>query len=97
MKVITGKIILTLIQQYPACEQQLTSWLKLARTAKWTSKGDIEEDWPGVDFLPKKHVIFRMKAKDGTRLRLIAELNYSFGFVWVKSMGPPEKYKDMQI
>jgi mRNA-degrading endonuclease HigB of HigAB toxin-antitoxin module len=97
MKVISGKIIHSLIEKNPECEKQLTSWLKLARTAKWASESDIEEDWPGVDFLAKNEVLFRMKAEDGTRLRLLAEVNYSFGFVWVKSMGPPENYKDMQL
>jgi len=58
----------------------LDAWYRLAKKAEWRSLADVRRLFPSADAVGR-FTVFNIK---GTSYRLIAEINYQFGRLYVR-------------
>lgn len=67
----------------------LTSWVKLARLAKWQTPQDIKNAISSADFLSGNRVIFNI---GGNKHRLVVMVVYVNGEIYVRWIGTHAEY-----
>jgi mRNA interferase HigB len=82
MHVISKKRLREFWNLYPKSEAPLKAWFKKASKADWEDFHDVKEMFPQTDQY-KGLVIFEI---GGNKYRLIAEINYDRGKVFVRQM-----------
>lgn len=71
------------------CEEQLKSWYDEAEKSVWTSPIEIKKEFPSASILPGNRVVFNIK---GNTYRLIVNINYKYGLVWIRFIGTHGEY-----
>lgn len=82
MHVISRKKLLEAGTRHPDLAGSLDIWYRLARRAEWKSLEDIRAVLPASDGVGK-FIVFNIK---GNSFRLIAEVNYRTGRVFVRQV-----------
>jgi len=80
MHVISRKRLKEAAQAYNDLAAPLDVWYRIAKKAKWTSLAQVRNVWPTADSVGK-YTVFNIK---GNAYRLIAEINYQSGRVFVR-------------
>lgn len=62
------------------------------RAHRLGSHAELQSVWPQVKLLNARRVVFRI---GGHRFRLIAEMRYDLGRIYVRWMGTHEEYNDI--
>jgi mRNA interferase HigB len=67
---------------------QLDSWYKVTKVAIWLKPQDIKKTFSKFSILKNNRIRFEI----GDSYRLIAELNYEFGWLFIKFIGSHAEY-----
>jgi len=90
MRVIAKKILREFWERQTDSEEQLKTWYKEASKAVWTSPNDIKSMYPKASILKSGRVVFNIC---GNKYRLIVQINYSRGWVFIRFIGTHEEYE----
>jgi len=80
LHVISRKRLLEAVQVHAILAGPLDSWYRIAKRAEWKSLGDVRVLFPSADGVGK-FTVFNVK---GNTFRLIVEINYGTGRVYVR-------------
>jgi mRNA interferase HigB len=80
MHVISRKKLLEASLQHGVLFAPLDAWYRIARKAEWRSLMDVRKIFPSADGVGK-YTVFNIK---GNTFRLIAEINYSTGRIYIR-------------
>ena len=89
MRVIAKKILREFWEKQNDSEEQLKTWFREASKAVWTSPVDIKSEYPKASILKSGRVVFNIC---GNKYRLIAQINYSRGWVFIRFIGTHSEY-----
>jgi len=89
MRVFAKKILREFWERQTDSEEQLKTWYKEASKAVWTSPNDIKSEYPRASILKSGRVVFNIC---GNNYRLIVQINYSRGWVFIRFIGPHVEY-----
>ena len=89
MRVIAKKILREFWEKQNDSEEQLKTWYKEASRAAWSSPNDIKSEYPRASILKKGRVVFNIC---GNKYRLIVQINYSRGWVFIRFIGSHAEY-----
>jgi len=88
MHVISRKRLKEAAQTYNDLAAPLDVWYRIAKKANWTSLAQVRNVWPTADSVGK-YTVFNIK---GNAYRLIAEINYQSGRVFVRHVLTHDEY-----
>jgi mRNA interferase HigB len=80
LHVITRRKLLEASAKYADLGGPLDLWFRIAKRAQWKSLEDTRRDFPAADGVGK-YTVFNVK---GNHFRLIAEINYRSGRVFIR-------------
>ncbi len=80
MHLYTKKTIQDYCIKYADAKKQLLFWAKEVKDAKWETPKDIKNEDATVSFVGDSRVVFNV---NGNKYRLIADINYEKGWVFV--------------
>jgi len=89
MRVIAKKILREFWERQNDSEGQLKTWYKEASKAFWTTPTDIKSEYPRASILKSGRVVFNIC---GNKYRLIVQINYSRGWVFIRFIGTHTEY-----
>ncbi len=89
MRIIRKKPIIEFYKKHNQAEQPLKSWMEEAKAASWKTPQDIKSTYKTASFLPDNRVVFNIKGND---FRLIVQINYNCGVVYIKFLGTHAEY-----
>jgi mRNA interferase HigB len=92
MHIISRKRLVLFARVHPASEVALDTWYRCAKTAEWQNLVELRESYPSAD-LVGLYTVFNIK---GNHYRLIAEINYRSGTIFVRDILTHAEYdKDL--
>jgi mRNA interferase HigB len=80
MHVISRKRLKEAAERHADLESPLDAWFRIAKKATWTSLADVRATFSSADSVGK-WTVFNIK---GNQYRLIAEINYLFGRIYIR-------------
>lgn len=80
MHVISRKNLKEAAERHAGLEGPLDVWFRIAKKAKWKSLADVRRTFSSADAVGK-WTVFNIK---GNQYRLIAEINYVFGRIYIR-------------
>jgi mRNA interferase HigB len=88
LHVITRRKLLETSMKHPELAGALDIWYRLTKRAGWKSLEDVRKDFPSADGVGR-FTVFNIK---GNHFRLIAEVNYRSGRVYIRHVLPHAEY-----
>jgi mRNA interferase HigB len=82
MHVISRKRLVQFAEIHPDSETALDTWYRVAKTADWQNLVELREFYPTADVVGI-YTVFNIK---GNHYRLIAEINYRSGTIFVRKI-----------
>lgn len=79
---------------YADAQGALESWYDEAVQANWTSPQDIKIQYRNASICANNRVIFNIA---GNKYRLVVEIQYRAGIVWVKFVGTHTRYDKIDV
>ena len=92
MHIISRKRLVLFIKTYTDSETALDTWYGIAKTAEWQNIVELREAYPSAD-LVGIYTIFNIK---GNHYRLITEINYRSGTIFVRNILTHAEYNKEQ-
>jgi len=80
MHVISRKKLKEAAESHNDLEGPLDAWFRIAKRAQWRSLEDVRKTFSSADSVGR-WTVFNIK---GNQYRLISEINYAFGRVYVR-------------
>jgi mRNA interferase HigB len=80
MHVISRKRLKEAVARHPDLEVRLDVWFRIAKKAQWKNLADVRKTFSSADAVGK-WTVFNVK---GNRYRLITEINYAFGRIYIR-------------
>jgi mRNA interferase HigB len=72
----------------------LEAWHQEARRARWTSPHAIKSQFATASIVGENRVVFNI---GGNKYRLVVEMQYRAGIVWVKFVGTHAEYDAIDV
>jgi mRNA interferase HigB len=72
----------------------LESWYEEALAANWKSPRDVKAQYANASICRNNRVVFNV---GGNKYRLVVEMQYRAGIVWVKFVGTHEQYDSINV
>ena len=94
MRIIAKSTLVSFWEQYSDSEQPLKAWYKEAKNAVWTTPADIKEQYRNASILKRSRVVFNIA---GNKYRLLVEVVYRIGVVYVKFVGTHKQYDAINV
>jgi len=88
MHVISRKKLKDAASRHGDLEGPLDAWFRIAKKAAWKSFADVRKTFSGADAV-YKWTVFNIK---GNQYRLIAEINYMFGRIYIRHVMTHAEY-----
>jgi mRNA interferase HigB len=82
MHIISRKRLLEFVAIYADSETALDTWYRIAKVAEWQNLVALREAYPSAD-LVGIYTVFNIK---GNHYRLIGEINYRIGTIFVRDI-----------
>ncbi len=89
MRVIARSTLEIFWKRHPDSEQALRSWYQEASRATWKLPPDIKAQYRNASILKGSRVVFNIS---GNKYRLLVEVVYPIGVIYVKFVGPHDLY-----
>jgi mRNA interferase HigB len=89
MNIYNKKTINEFILKHPNCKKQLLLWYQDVSEHNWRTSQDVKRDFATASIINRHRVVFNIKGND---YRLIAEMNYQRGWVFIKFIGTHAEY-----
>lgn len=80
--------------EYADSKGALQSWIDEAVKANWKIPHDIKEQYRGASICSNNRVVFNIA---GNKYRLVVEMQYRAGIVWVKFIGTHVQYDKINV
>ena len=80
MHVISRKRLKEACDKHPDLESPLDTWYRAAKKARWVKLTDTQATWPSAEAVGR-FTVFNVK---GNKCRLITEINYRTGRVFIR-------------
>lgn len=80
MHVISRKKLKEAVAKHADLEGPLDAWFRIAKKALWRNLADVRKTFSTADAVGK-WTVFNVK---GNQFRLIAEVNYAFGRIYIR-------------
>ena len=96
MRVIAKRTIRTFWEK-PGCddaEAPLQAWHDIVIKAQWLSPQDVKNQFGNASICGNNRVVFNI---GGNKYRLVAEIQYRVGIVWVKFIGTHTEYDKINV
>lgn len=94
---VVAKSILVKFWRQPECADAkgtLQSWQDEAIKASWETPQDIKEQYRSASICGNHRVVFNVA---GNKYRLVVEMQYKAGIVWVKFVGTYAQYDKINV
>ena len=75
--------------KHPDCKQTLEKWYHDVFSKKWKKPSDATKDYNTARAVKNNRIIFKINEND---YRLIAEVNYTKGWLFIKFIGTHAQY-----
>ena len=75
-------------------KEPLLCWYEEAVKAQWRRPSDIKSNYVHASFCANNRVVFNIA---GNRYRLVVEVQYQAGIVWIKFVGTHEQYNRIDV
>ncbi len=72
----------------------LQSWFDEAVKANWKTPQEIKDQYRSASLCSNNRVVFNIA---GNKYRLVVEMQYRAGIVWVKFIGPHAQYDQINV
>ena len=72
----------------------LQSWLDEVLKADWKTPQNIKDQYSSASICGNNRVVFNIA---GNKYRLVVEMQYRAGIVWVKFLGTHEQYDQIKV
>ncbi len=89
MNVYNLSSIISFYTTHPDCKQSLQKWYHDVLSRRWLKPADITKDYNMARTIKNNRVIFKIIEND---YRLIAEINYEKGWLFIKFIGTHAAY-----
>jgi mRNA interferase HigB len=89
MNIYNKKTINEFFLKHPNCKKQLLLWYHDVSEHNWKSSNDVKRDFASASIINRYRVVFNIKGND---YRLIAEINYQNGWLFIKFIGTHAEY-----
>lgn len=96
MRVIAKRSLQKFLER-PGCADargSLHSWYAEAIEASWRSPQDIKDQYASASICGNNRVVFNV---GGNKYRLVVEVQYQAGIVWVKLVGTHAQYDRIDV
>jgi len=90
LHVITRRKLLEASEKHPELAGPVDTWFRMAKRAQWKSIEEVRRDFPAADGVGK-FTVFNVK---GNHFRLVAEVNYRTGRIFIRHDLPPHTEYD---
>jgi mRNA interferase HigB len=80
--------------EYADSEGALQSWHDEAIKASWNTPQDVKEQYRSASICGNSRVVFNIA---GNKYRLVVEMQYRAGIVWVKFVGTHAQYDKINV
>jgi len=80
MHVVSRKRLKEAVARHKDLEAPLDAWFRIAKKAQWKHLADVRKTFLSADTVGK-WTVFNVK---GNQYRLIAEINYTFGRIYIR-------------
>lgn len=94
MHVIAWTPLKRFAESHAEADRPLRVWQSVMRAHRLGSHAELRSVWPQVKLLNARRVVFRI---GGDRFRLIAEMRYDLGRIYVRWIGTHEQYNDIDV
>jgi len=84
MRIIAKSTLRRFWKRYPDAKGSLEAWHDEVCIARWVSPRDIRDDYATASFC-------------GNKYRLVVEVQYAAGIVWVKFIGTHARYDKIDV
>jgi len=89
MNVYNFSSLAAFYNKHPDCKQTLQKWYHDILSKHWKKHGAVTSDYNTARTIKNNRVIFKINEND---YRLIAEINYHKGWVFIKFIGTHAEY-----
>lgn len=89
MNIYNRSSIIAFYEKHPDCKQTLEKWYSDVLAINWKRPGDVPQDFNTARTVKNNRAIFKVNEND---YRLIAEINYQKGWVFIKFIGTHAAY-----
>lgn len=89
MRIIARSTLQRFWGKHSDSEQPLKSWFKVTKNAKWKDPNDVKACYKTASILLHGRVVFNIA---GNKYRLIAQINYAKGILFIKFIGTHSEY-----
>ena len=80
--------------EFADLEAGLQSWLYEVLEADWKTPQNIKDQFSSASICGNNRVVFNIA---GNKYRLVVEMQYRAGIVWVKFLGTHEQYDQINV
>lgn len=80
--------------QYRDAQAPLESWHEEASNADWISPQKVKDSYANASICGNNRVVFNI---GGNKYRLVAEIQYRAGIVWIKFVGTHAQYDRIDV
>lgn len=81
-------------ERHPNARLPLESWYELVRRDDWDTPARVREQYPKASIVGNNRAVFRIK---GNSYRLVVEINYERGMVFIRFIGTHAEYDRINI
>jgi mRNA interferase HigB len=89
MNVYNRSSLITFYEIHPDCKKTLEKWYHDVESKEWKKPSDVVRDFNKARTIGNNRVVFPVNHND---YRLIAEVNYEKGWVFIKFIGTHSEY-----
>jgi mRNA interferase HigB len=92
MNIYNRSSVLSFYKKHPDCKATLEKWYHDVSYKKWKKPGEVTKDFNTARTVKPNRVIFKINNND---YRLIAEINYQKGWLFIKFIGTHAEYDEV--
>lgn len=89
MRIIAKRTLVQFYETHSDAKTPLLAWHDFVVKATWQTPQDIKNDFSTASFVGNNRVVFNI---GGNNYRLIVEIAYQIGVIWIKFIGTHADY-----
>lgn len=94
MRVIAKRTLVQFYENHADAKTLLLAWHDFVLKSEWKTPQDIKNDFATASFVGNNRVVFNI---GGNNYRLVVEIAYQIGVVWVKFIGTHSDYDKIDV
>ena len=94
MRVIAKRTLVQFYEAHADAQNPLLAWHDSVVKANWQTPQDIKDDFAHASFVANNRVVFNI---GGNKYRLVVEIAYQIGVLWVKFIGTHAEYDKIDV